>query len=251
MIWLPSWIMSSQLAITRLGRQTLASWLWLQAVDGGDDNSGREQSKSREEARGVGYSKGARLHKHRKKGGWSGRQQKKVEGEAEGVTGSSGDAAGAGREEGSSNGDGGCMGYNGRWWLSAGDGRWGQWMVGATMAARFLWRSYSGDQLWNRSRNVADIYRKMTAERYELEGSSDDGGRRGSNNIGCGCAATSWLQVALVVARGLVIWEEEEVVVFRITGPRCGELMTRSPKFMYRHGATVDTLANSNQIKPC
>ncbi|RWW73707.1 hypothetical protein BHE74_00018402 [Ensete ventricosum] len=100
MIWLPSWIMSGQLAITGLGRQTLASWLWLQAVDG--DNSGREQSKSREEARG-----------------------------------------------------------------------------------------------------------------------------------------------------GLVIWEEEEVVVFRITGPRCGELMTRSPKFMYRHGATVDTLVNSNRIKPC
>ncbi|RWV87806.1 hypothetical protein GW17_00050165 [Ensete ventricosum] len=70
MIWLPSWIMSGQLAITGLGRQTLASWLWLQAVDG--DNSGREQSKSREEARGVGYSRGARLHKHTKKGGWSG-----------------------------------------------------------------------------------------------------------------------------------------------------------------------------------
>ncbi|RWV87805.1 hypothetical protein GW17_00050164 [Ensete ventricosum] len=59
-----------------------------------------------------------------------------------------------------------------------------------------------------------------------------------------------WLRHEAAVA-GLVIWEEEEVVVFRITGPRCGELMTRSPKFMYRHGATVDTLVNSNRIKPC
>ncbi|RWW86937.1 hypothetical protein BHE74_00004272 [Ensete ventricosum] len=43
---------------------------------------------------------------------------------------------------------------------------------------------------------VADICRKMTAKRSESEGSSDGQEEEGSSDVGCGCAATSWLRVA-------------------------------------------------------
>ncbi|RZR96701.1 hypothetical protein BHM03_00025759 [Ensete ventricosum] len=55
----------------------------------------------------------------------------------------------------------------------------------------------------------------------------------GNNNVGCGCVATSWLQVALVVARVSLQYEEDGAAMYTVVaeeGSNCMEQDTTALK---------------------